>query len=74
VTGIYAAREAPIPGITGELIANAPGSAVRYVEDIDALRDEVLAELRAGDVCLFMGAGDIDALAHQVLAALRGEA
>lgn len=74
VTEIYAAREAPIAGVTGELITQSTGAHTRYVDDADALMTDVLVNVRAGDVCVFMGAGDIDVLARRVLAALEGEA
>lgn len=74
VTDIYPAREAPIPGVTGELIAKSAGSHTGYVSNTDALTNDVLANLRSGDVCVFMGAGNIDLVAHRVLAALQGDA
>jgi UDP-N-acetylmuramate-alanine ligase len=36
--------------------------------------NEVVTNVRGGDVCVFMGAGDIDAVARRVLAALQGGA
>jgi UDP-N-acetylmuramate--alanine ligase len=74
VTDIYAAREAPIPGVTGELITPSAGAHTRYIADIDALTNAVLTDLRAGDVGVFMGAGNIDVIAHRVLTALAGDA
>ncbi len=74
VTDVYAAREAPIAGVTGELVAHATGPDAHYVADMGALQAELLPALRANDVCLFMGAGNIDEVAHQTLAALRGAA
>ncbi len=63
VTDVYPAREYPIQGITGELIADAAKSFghkdVRYVADKTRL-PEVLRELvREGDIVITMGAGDI---------------
>lgn len=74
VTDVYAAREAPVAGVTGELIADAAGKNVHYVADIADLKETLLANVRAGDVCLFMGAGNIDSVAHDLLASLRGDA
>jgi UDP-N-acetylmuramate--alanine ligase len=74
VTDVYAAREAPIPGVTGELITKTAGPHTRYVADAAALMNEVVTNVRGGDVCVFMGAGDIDAVARRVLAALQGGA
>lgn len=72
VTDVYAARETPIAGVTGQLIASNAGENVRYVESMAALEESVLPELKSGDVCIFMGAGNIDRVAHQVFAALGG--
>lgn len=63
VTDIYPARESPIQGVTGELIADAARSFghknVRYVpdkQDIPALLREIVLP---GDIVITMGAGDI---------------
>ncbi|MGQ0562750.1 MAG: UDP-N-acetylmuramate--L-alanine ligase [Gemmatimonadota bacterium] len=73
VTDVYPAREAPIPGVTGELIAIAAGAQTRYVEHVEELESALAPELRSGDACIFMGAGNIDSVAHAVLATLRGQ-
>ncbi|HUP89341.1 MAG TPA: UDP-N-acetylmuramate--L-alanine ligase [Longimicrobiales bacterium] len=73
VTDVYAAREQPIKGVTGELIANAAKNA-HYVQSLDELPDAIRQTLAAGDVCLFMGAGTIDTASKQLLAQLKGEA
>ena len=75
VTDIYSSGEERRAGITGELVANAvrsahPGADVRYVPE---LHDVVLAltdELRPGDLCLTLGAGDLTNIPGQVVAAL----
>ena len=75
VTDVYPAREAPIEGITGELVAHAADSAkarrVEYARTLDELKDRVLAEARAGDALIFMGAGNIDTVAHEIAAVVR---
>jgi UDP-N-acetylmuramate--alanine ligase len=72
VTNVYAAREAPIAGVTGEMISMHAGPNVTYVESLSELKDSLLPELKTGDVCVFMGAGNIDAIAHDILATLKG--
>ncbi|MBI4408116.1 MAG: UDP-N-acetylmuramate--L-alanine ligase [Gemmatimonadetes bacterium] len=76
VSDIYPAREAPIPGVTGELIVRAAAAAkapdVRYHAALDGLAEAVAAELRPGDVCLTMGAGNIDEVARELLGRLTG--
>jgi len=74
VTAIYAAREAPIEGVDGSMVARAAEAAgvpAHYVPGLDALENALLEHLRSGDVCLGMGAGDIDGVLHRLYAALR---
>jgi UDP-N-acetylmuramate--alanine ligase len=75
VTGIYPSGEQPRPGVTGELVADAvrlahPDADVRYLESLDRVVGALEAELRAGDLCLTLGAGDLTAVPSRVLAAL----
>jgi UDP-N-acetylmuramate--alanine ligase len=62
VTDVYASREGPIPGVSGELVADAvskPASEVLYAPHRSELA-ALLAELvEPGDLVLTMGAGDI---------------
>jgi UDP-N-acetylmuramate--alanine ligase len=78
VMDVYPARERPLAGVTGELVADAArraGSApVSYAATADALVDLLDRTLRSGDVCVAMGAGDIDATALRVVERLRGDA
>lgn len=74
VTDIYPARERPIQGVTGELIADAARSFghknVMYVpdkNDVPALLSEVV---RPGDLVITMGAGDIYTYGAQFIAQL----
>jgi len=70
LTDIYPAREQPIGGVTGELVARAAtlaGAAdVRYHATLAELERALAAELRSGDLCVGMGAGDIDAAIRRV--------
>jgi UDP-N-acetylmuramate--alanine ligase len=69
VTGIYPAREAPIPGVTGEAVAVAAREAGRetlFVPARGEVSGAVRALLRPGDVLLTMGAGDITRLAAEL--------
>jgi UDP-N-acetylmuramate--alanine ligase len=71
LTDVYAAREKPIKGVTGEMIAvpaRAAGADVRYVTDRDELADAVCEVLEPGDLCLTMGAGNLDELARDLFA------
>jgi UDP-N-acetylmuramate--alanine ligase len=73
LTDVYAAREQPIDGVTGGMIATparAAGADLRYVADRGEIVAAVAAELRTGDVCLTMGAGNLDEAARELLALL----
>jgi UDP-N-acetylmuramate--alanine ligase len=72
VTDVYAAREQPIAGVTGELIVDAArGSGhrnVRYVTHWRELPPLLGESVGAGDVVLTMGAGDVFKLGQQLVA------
>lgn len=75
VTDVYAAREAPIPGVSGESVAAAArraGATVTYLAERAAVAERVAGELRDGDLCLTLGAGDLDRAAREILSLLNG--
>jgi UDP-N-acetylmuramate--alanine ligase len=77
VTDVYAAREDPLPGITGALVADAAGrrgAEVHYEPSRAALADRVRGLLRSGDVVLTLGAGDITRLGRELAARLESGA
>jgi len=63
VAGIYAASEAPIPGVSGAKLADAIRAVgrptVTFIEQKDQLVEAVHPQLKAGDLVLTLGAGDI---------------
>jgi UDP-N-acetylmuramate--alanine ligase len=72
VTDVYSAGEAARPGVTGELIVKAVKEAgasidVRYAPTLDGLLAQLSQELRPGDLCLTLGAGDITNLPDLVM-------
>jgi UDP-N-acetylmuramate--alanine ligase len=74
---VYAAREAAIPGVSGALVADAArrsGGAVHYLAEREQLPAAVTAELRPGDLCLTLGAGDLDRASREILVLLGGGA
>ena len=75
VTEIYPARERPIPGVTGVLVAQAALDAgapsVSFHPELSGLPGEMVPGLKEGDVCLTMGAGSIELLGEDILGALR---
>jgi UDP-N-acetylmuramate--alanine ligase len=73
VTDVYAAREEPLPGVTGKLVADAAksaGAAVTWVPKRDELAAALLGLVKRGDVVLTMGAGDITGVGRELIAAL----
>jgi UDP-N-acetylmuramate--alanine ligase len=62
VSDVYAAREQPVPGVTGEVVAQAvglTGGRSIYVPHRQDLDDVVAEQLQKGDVVLTLGAGDV---------------
>ena len=75
VTDVYPAREPPLPGVTGALVARAvppPPARTVYHADLSTLAAAVAEDLSPGDVCVVMGAGSIEATAPEILALLGG--
>jgi UDP-N-acetylmuramate--alanine ligase len=75
VTDVYAAGEAPLPGVSGRLVAEAVAAAgghVEYVASLSEVPGVLIPDLRPGDLVLLLGAGDVNSIADD-LAALLGE-
>jgi UDP-N-acetylmuramate--alanine ligase len=76
VTDVYAAGEAPVPGVSGRLVANAAtaaGGRVAYVAHRGDLARTVADEALPGDLVLLMGAGDITLVADELAGLLGGK-
>jgi UDP-N-acetylmuramate--alanine ligase len=79
LTGIYSSGEEPIAGVTGRLLHDAvvgahPTLDVVYAETLDDVENHLVGELKAGDLCLTLGAGDLTTMADRVLARMAPEA
>lgn len=75
VTDVYPAREPPLPGVTGALVASAvtpPPSRTVYHAELSTLAAAVAEDLTPGDVCVVMGAGSIEATGPEILDLLGG--
>jgi len=73
VMDVYAAREDPVPGVTGGLVARAvplPPERVAYVPSWGDVARETARRARPGDLVLTIGAGDVTMVAREVLAEL----
>jgi UDP-N-acetylmuramate--alanine ligase len=70
----YAAREAIADGMTArQLAAEVTDPPPTYVETFEQAADVLAQELRPGDVCFTVGAGDVDSVGPMVLAKLKGD-
>ncbi|MBW4031400.1 MAG: UDP-N-acetylmuramate--L-alanine ligase [Acidobacteria bacterium] len=76
VLDVYGAREDPIPGVTGELVAarfRDPGH-VDYLPDWQQAADQVAAIARDGDLVMTLSCGDVYRIIPQILDALEATA
>lgn len=74
VTDVYAAREEPEPGISGDTVVQrvpTPGRAT-FVADREEAALAVVRAAHPGDLVLTVGAGDVTELAARILAELAG--
>ncbi|MBE1548783.1 UDP-N-acetylmuramate--alanine ligase [Mycobacterium sp. OAS707] len=74
VLDVYAAREQPMAGVSGAMVADHVTVPVTYVPDFSAVADRVAEAAGPGDVVVTMGAGDVTMLGPEILAALRVKA
>jgi UDP-N-acetylmuramate--alanine ligase len=73
VMDVYGAREDPVPGVTGALVAEAvplPADRVVFEPSWSAVPHAVARVAKPGDVVVTVGAGDVTMLGPQILAAL----
>jgi UDP-N-acetylmuramate--alanine ligase len=73
VMDVYGAREDPVPGVTGALVADAvplPAGQVVFEPSWSAAAPALAARARPGDLVVTMGAGDVSMVGPEVLAAL----
>ncbi len=75
VTDIYPSREEPMPGVHAGLIRDAAHRQghdhVELVNDMHAVPDILVPDLRAGDVVLILGAGNINQIVGPLLDGIR---
>lgn len=72
VVPVYAAREEPLPGVTGKLITElfVDQSRAVHVESWDDAIAEAVRIARPGDIVMSMGGGDVFGLVPNLLTAL----
>ncbi|WP_101557719.1 UDP-N-acetylmuramate--L-alanine ligase, partial [Brevibacterium aurantiacum] len=73
VLDVFPAREDPVPGVTGALIADrVPHENVTFLESFAEAVPFVAARVKPGDLVLTVGAGDVTILGPELLSALEG--
>jgi UDP-N-acetylmuramate--alanine ligase len=75
VMDVYGAREDPVPGVNGALVANAvtlPAEHVLFEPSWSAVPAAVVSRAQAGDLVLTLGAGDVTQIGPEVLRLLEG--
>src|SRR3712207_806195 len=75
VMDVYGAREDPVPGVTGAMVADAvplPAERVHFEPSWSAAAPALAARARPGDLVITMGAGNVSMVGPEVLAALTG--
>lgn len=72
VLDVYGAREDPIPGVTGALVAERfdDPTRVEYLPDWQEAADHAAAFARDGDIIMTLSCGDVYRIVPQILAAL----
>lgn len=76
VTDVYAAREQPMPGVTGLIVADAAksgGASVHWVQDRRRLTAELVKLVKSGDAVVTMGAGDITWVGRELVGLLNDQ-
>jgi UDP-N-acetylmuramate--alanine ligase len=72
VLDVFGAREDPVPGVTGALVADrfADPSKVSYLPDWQAAADHVAEVAREGDLVMTLSCGDVYRIIPQIMGAL----
>ena len=73
VLDVYGAREDPVPGVTGALVADrfTDSARVDYLPDWQAAADRVAEIARDGDLVMTLSCGDVYRIVPQILDSLR---
>lgn len=74
VLDVYAAREQPLPGVSGATVAEHVSVPVTYIADLSAVARAVAEMAGPGDVVVTMGAGDVTMLGPEIVAELQARA
>ncbi|MBV9243043.1 MAG: UDP-N-acetylmuramate--L-alanine ligase [Acidobacteria bacterium] len=76
ILDIYAASEAPIEGISAEVltenIRRYGHRSVNYIGDVETAAERVVPQLQPGDFLITLGAGSVTRLSDEILEKLKG--
>lgn len=75
VTDVYGSGEAPVPGVSGRLVADAAndaGATATYTAHLSEVLDHLETVVRPGDLVLTTGAGDVTQVGPALLTRLGG--
>jgi UDP-N-acetylmuramate--alanine ligase len=72
VLDVFGAREDPVPGVTGALVAERFHNADRvdYLPDWQQAADRAASLARSGDIVMTLSCGDVYRIVPQIIAAL----
>lgn len=78
---IYPAGEKPIPGVTGEFLAEKIKSVsfgdgdriFKFIPSVDRLLQELMDDIRTGDIVVTLGAGNVWQIGEELLLRLRDQ-
>lgn len=77
ITDVYAARENPIDGITGEIIAQQAQAYghrnVHYIPEFDKIVEFLSSELQEGDMLITIGAGNVFKIGRMMMEKLESQ-
>ena len=71
VLDVYGAREQPLAGVSGAIVAEHVSVPARYLPDFSSAAEQVAAAAGPGDIIVTMGAGDVTLLGPEIVSALR---
>ena len=78
VTEIYPAGEDPVPGVSGEKLAEGIKGhghrQVRFVAELDDVPGSLESDLEDGDLVITLGAGSVTMLSDKLAEVARGRA
>ncbi|MFT5171648.1 MAG: UDP-N-acetylmuramate--alanine ligase [Candidatus Marinamargulisbacteria bacterium] len=77
ITEVYSANEPKIRGVSGKLIVDKMkpfrNGDVRFIAQKSNIANQIIGELRKGDLVITMGAGDLHTVSKEIVARLKSK-